>query len=69
MLSGKGGTFDIKEHALALLTDIARWAALFVGSGERDTRSRLRAAAGSVVLPGDQASTLIEVFEVLQRCA
>ena len=67
VLSGKGGTFDIKEHALAPLTDIARWVALFVGSGERDTRSRLRAAAGSVVLPGDQASTLIEVFEVLQR--
>ena len=41
--------------------------ALFAGSDERDTRSRLRAAAGSVVLPGDQAATLIEVFEVLQR--
>ena len=67
VLSGKGGTFDIKEYALAPLTDIARWVALFVGSDERDTRSRLRAAAGSVVLPGDQASTLIEVFEVLQR--
>ncbi|MFZ2241879.1 MAG: putative nucleotidyltransferase substrate binding domain-containing protein [Gordonia amarae] len=67
VLSGKGGTFDIKEYALAPLTDIARWAALFVGSDERDTRSRLRAAAGSVVLPGDQAATLIEVFEVLQR--
>lgn len=67
VFSGKGGTFDIKEHALAPLTDIARWVAVFVGADERDTRSRLRAAAGSVVLPGDQADTLIEVFEVLQR--
>ena len=67
VLSGKGGTFDIKGARAGAAHRHRPLVALFVGSGERDTRSRLRAAAGSVVLPGDQASTLIEVFEVLQR--
>lgn len=67
VLTGRGGEFDIKTHAIGPLTNLARWAALSVGSAELDTRSRLRAAAGSPMLPEDQATTLIEVFEVLQR--
>jgi CBS domain-containing protein len=58
---------DIKQHALTPLVNIARWAALSVGAAEMDTRSRLRAASGSEMLSDDQASTLIEVFDVLQR--
>ncbi len=67
VLAGRGGTFDIKQHALSPLVNIARWAALSVESGALDTRTRLSSAAGSQMLPADHATTLIEVFEVLQR--
>ncbi len=67
VLAGRGGTFDLKSHALRPIVEIARWAALYVRSPELSTRARLAAASGSVLLPTDQATTLIEVFEVLQR--
>ncbi|MGC4963829.1 putative nucleotidyltransferase substrate binding domain-containing protein [Gordonia sp. DT101] len=67
MLARRGDTFDIKAHALTPLVNIARWAALSVESTELNTRSRLRAAAGSPMLPADHATTLVEVFDVLQR--
>lgn len=67
VLAGRGGTFDLKAHALRPIVEIARWAALSVASTELATRARLAAASGSVLLPEEQARTLIEVFEVLQR--
>lgn len=67
VLAGRGGTFDIKNHALSPLVNIARWAALSVESGALDTRSRLSSAAGSRMMPAEHASTLIDVFDVLQR--
>ena len=67
MLARRGGTFDLKTHALRPVADIARWAALAVGSAELSTAGRLAAAAGSQMFPTDQAETLIEVFEVLQK--
>jgi CBS domain-containing protein len=67
VLSRRGGTFDIKSHALIPVINIARWAALSVNSTELGTRSRLGAAAGSPMLTDDNAHTLIEVFEVLQK--
>ena len=60
-------TFDIKKHGLLPVVNIARWAALSVGSAVLPTTDRLRAAAGSAMLPADAAATLIEVFDVLQR--
>ena len=60
-------TFNIKAHALLPVVNIARWAALSVGSAVLPTTERLRAAAGSAMLPDEAASTLIEVFDVLQR--
>jgi CBS domain-containing protein len=60
-------TFDIKANALVPVINIARWAALSVGSAVLPTTERLRAAAGSAMLPDDRAATLIEVFDVLQR--
>jgi len=60
-------TFDIKAHALLPVVNIGRWAALSVGSAVLPTTERLRAAAGSAMLPDEAASTLIEVFDVLQR--
>jgi CBS domain-containing protein len=60
-------TFNIKKHGLLPVVNIARWAALSVGSAVLPTTDRLRAAAGSAMLPADSADTLIEVFDVLQR--
>lgn len=59
--------FDIKHHALLPLVNLARWVALSVQSPALSTPERLRAAAGSSMLPTDQAHILIEAFEVLQR--
>ena len=61
------GPFDIKTRALLPIVNIGRWAGLSVGSSALPTVDRLRAAAGSAMLPEDQAATLVEVFEVLQR--
>jgi CBS domain-containing protein len=67
LLSRHPGTFDIKKHALLPIVNVGRWAALSVGSAALPTIDRLRAAAGSAMLPDEQAKTLIEVFGVLQR--
>ena len=53
--------------ALRPVVDIARWAALAVGSTEPSTSARLAAAAGSAMVPHDQADILVEVVEVLQK--
>jgi CBS domain-containing protein len=58
---------DIKEHALLPVVNLARWAALTAGSQALGTTDRLRAAAGSTMLPDDRAATLVEVFDMLQR--
>ena len=67
VLARRGGTFDLKTHALRPVVDMARWAALSVRSPDLSTRSRLAAAAGSAMMPDDQATVLGEVFDVLQR--
>jgi CBS domain-containing protein len=67
ILARQPDTFDIKSHALVPIVNIARWAALSVGSAALPTTERLRAASGSAMLPDEQAGTLIEVFGVLQR--
>lgn len=66
-LRRRPSTFDIKKHAILPVVNLARWAALSVGSPALGTTERLRAAAGSAMLPQDHADTLVEVFEVLQR--
>jgi CBS domain-containing protein len=67
LLSRRPERFDIKAHALLPVVNMARWAALSVGSHTLPTTERLRVAAGSAMLPDDAARLLIEVFEVLQR--
>ncbi len=59
--------FDLKTQALLPIVNVARWAALSVGSAALPTTERLRAAAGSEMLPDEQAQNLIEAFDVLQR--
>ncbi|HEY1970069.1 MAG TPA: putative nucleotidyltransferase substrate binding domain-containing protein [Pseudonocardia sp.] len=67
ILARQPDTFDIKTYALLPIVNIARWAALSVGSATLPTTERLRVASGSEMLPAEQATTLIEVFGVLQR--
>jgi CBS domain-containing protein len=58
---------DLKHDALLPIVNIARWAALSVGSTALSTTERLHAAAGSVMLPADQAQNLAEIVDLLQR--
>lgn len=67
VFTGKGDTFDVKNHGLLPVVSIARWAALGVGSTELQTVKRLRDASGSSILRGAEGDRLIEVFDILQR--
>jgi CBS domain-containing protein len=58
---------DLKREALLPITNIARWAALSVGSPVLQTQERLRATAGSRMLSAEDADTLDDVFEIVQR--
>ena len=58
---------DLKTQALLPITNVARWAALSVGATALGTQERLRAAAGSPVLTAEDADTLGDVFEIVQR--
>jgi CBS domain-containing protein len=67
LLSRRSGRFDVKDHAVLPIVNLARWAGLSVGSAALSTPDRLRAASGSAMLPQEQGNTLVEVYEVLQR--
>lgn len=67
LLTRQPARFDIKRHALLPIVNIGRWSALSVGSSALSTVQRLQAAAGSTMLPAEQATILVEVFQVLQR--
>jgi CBS domain-containing protein len=58
---------DLKRQALLPIANIARWAALSAKSPALQTPERLRAAAGSPVLSAQDADTLGDVFEIVQR--
>jgi CBS domain-containing protein len=66
-LAGRDQLYDIKNRGLLPIVNIARWAALGVESTELQTTRRLRASAGSEILPDRHADRLIEAFDVLQR--
>jgi len=66
-LTRRPETFYVKAHAVLPVVNLARWAALAVGSPVLPTVDRLRAAAGTEMLPTDRADTLVEVFGLLQR--
>ena len=67
VLVRRDGTFDIKAGAILPVVNLARWAALSVGSAVLPTVERLRVASGSAMLPARRAQNLVEAFEVLQR--
>ena len=64
---GRRDSVDLKHDALLPIVNIARWAALSVGSTALSTTERLQAAAGSMMLPAEQAQNLAEIVEILQR--
>lgn len=57
---------DIKADVTLPIVNLGRWAALSVGSPDLPTGERLRAAAGSPMLPVEDASTLVDAFELVQ---
>ena len=67
LLNVRREVFDVKEHALLPIVNLARWSALSVGSSVLSTTERLEAAGGTAILPEPQARALVEVFQVLQR--
>jgi CBS domain-containing protein len=58
---------DLKRQALLPIANVARWAALSAGSAALPTPERLQAAAGSRMLSTEDAETLGDVFEIVQR--
>lgn len=67
IVARRGGTFDLKSHALTPIVNLARWAGLTVGVGPASTTDRLSAAAGHGALTDADARILTEVFTMLQR--
>lgn len=59
--------FDIKREAILPVVNLARWVGLSVGSSALSTVARLRAAAGSAMLPAATAANLEEAYRLLQR--
>jgi CBS domain-containing protein len=66
VVSRRGGTFDLKSHALTPIVNLARWGGLTVGVVSASTPARLEAAAGNGLLSESDARTLGEVFALLQ---
>lgn len=67
VLSRRGGTFDLKSHAVTPIVNLARWGGLVGDVASASTPARLEAAAASGALSGRDAATLGEVFVMLQR--
>ncbi|TDL08206.1 cyclic nucleotide-binding protein [Mycolicibacterium obuense] len=67
VLSRRGGTFDLKNHAVTPIVNLARWGGLMAGVTSAATPTRLSAAAQAGALTERDARTLTEVFTMLQR--
>jgi CBS domain-containing protein len=67
VLSRRGGTFDLKSHAVTPIVNLARWGGLVGDLASASTPTRLSAAATAGALSVRDADTLGEVFVMLQR--
>jgi CBS domain-containing protein len=67
VVSRRGGTFDLKSHAMTPIVNLARWGGLTAGITSATTPTRLEAAAQSGALSDRDARTLSEVFAMVQR--
>ena len=67
VLSRRGGTFDLKSHAVTPIVNLARWGGLTADVTSASTPARLRAAAQADAISERDAETLSDVFVMLQR--
>jgi CBS domain-containing protein len=67
VLSRRGGTFDLKSHAVTPIVNLARWGGLTADVTSASTPTRLSAAAQSGAIRERDAETLCDVFVMLQR--
>jgi CBS domain-containing protein len=67
VLARRGGTFDLKAHAITPIVNLARWGGLSVGLASASTPARLAAASGNGLLADHDVKILTEVFDLLQR--
>lgn len=67
VLARRGGTFDLKTHAVTPIVNLARWGGLTADVTSASTPARLAAAASTGALTERDSRTLTEVFVMLQR--
>jgi CBS domain-containing protein len=67
VLSRRGGTFDLKDHAVTPIVNLARWGGLTADVTSATTPARLSAAAQAGAIRERDAETLCDVFVMLQR--
>jgi CBS domain-containing protein len=67
VLSRRGGTFDLKSHAITPIVNLARWGGLTADVTSASTPTRLSAAAQAGAIRERDAETLCDVFVMLQR--
>ena len=67
VLSRRGGTFDLKNHAVTPIVNLARWGGLTADVTSATTPTRLSAAAQAGAISTRDAETLCDVFVMLQR--
>jgi CBS domain-containing protein len=67
VLSRRGGTFDLKNHAVTPIVNLARWGGLTADVTSATTPTRLSAAAQAGAMSQRDAETLSDVFVMLQR--
>lgn len=67
VLSRRSGTFDLKSHAVTPIVNLARWGGLVADLTSATTPVRLSAAADAGAMSERDASTLSDVFVMLQR--
>ena len=67
VLSRRGGTFDLKSHAVTPIVNLARWGGLAADVASASTPARLSAAAQADAMSERDAETLRDVFIMLQR--
>ncbi|MGE2714819.1 putative nucleotidyltransferase substrate binding domain-containing protein [Mycolicibacterium litorale] len=67
VLARRSGTFDLKSHAMTPIVNLARWGGLTAGLTTATTPARLAAAAHARAISTQDATTLSDVFVMLQR--
>jgi CBS domain-containing protein len=67
VLSRRSGTFDLKQHAVTPIVNLARWGGLSADVGSASTPARLTAAAQVGAISDQDAETLCDVYSMLQR--